>query len=175
VPVRDHQHPGPDGSFHAGGVSINALGEGSMTVSVMVARNSIDSPQPAIARSSSRPSSDPEQTGKAMTESQGTEAQRFRHALHQRVRGPTPWFALMYCSLFYAFRFYRRTEQWRLAETWPRINSAPGSTAICEMTLILAISSRPCNPVRADGTTPLAKVDATVAASCPACSLQSFL
>jgi len=30
-----------------GGVSINALGEGSMTVSVMVARNSIDSPQPA--------------------------------------------------------------------------------------------------------------------------------
>jgi hypothetical protein len=82
-----------------GGVSINALGEGSMTVSVMVARNSTDSPQPANSEVKLAPFPLTPQNWKGYDGGARGQNERFRMRFTNESMANS-WFALKYCSLF---------------------------------------------------------------------------
>jgi hypothetical protein len=92
-----------------GGVSINALGEGSMTVSVMVARNSTDSPQPANAEVKLAPFPLTPQNWRGYDGGARGQNERFRMRFTNGSMA-NAWFALKYCSLFTRPLFTGRTS-----------------------------------------------------------------
>jgi hypothetical protein len=92
-----------------GGVSINALGEGSMTVSVMVARNSTDSPQPANSEVKLAPFPLTPQNWKGYDGGARGQNERFRMRFTNGSMA-NAWFALKYCSLFTRPLFTGRTS-----------------------------------------------------------------
>jgi hypothetical protein len=92
-----------------GGVSINALGEGSMTVSVMVARNSADSPQPANGEVKLAPFPLTPQNWKGYDGGARGQNERFRMRFTNGSMA-NAWFALKYCSLFTRPLFTGRTS-----------------------------------------------------------------
>ena len=82
-----------------GGVSINALGEGSMTVSVMVSRDSVDAPQPNNGEVKLSPFPLTPQNWRGYDGGARGQNERFRMRFtNGSVAGA--WFALKYCSLF---------------------------------------------------------------------------
>jgi hypothetical protein len=92
-----------------GGVSINALGEGSMTVSVLVARNSTDSPQPANSEVKLAPFPLTPQNWKGYDGGARGQNERFRMRFTNGSMANS-WFALKYCSLFTRPLFTGRTS-----------------------------------------------------------------
>jgi hypothetical protein len=89
-----------------GGVSINALGMGSMSVSVMVARNYEDSSNPHEIKLAPFPLN-PE-NWKGYSGGARGQNERFRMRF-TNGSAPDAWFALKYCSLFTRPLFTGRT------------------------------------------------------------------
>jgi hypothetical protein len=92
-----------------GGVSINALGEGAMTVSVMVARSSTDSPQPANGEVKLTPFPLTPENWKGYDGGARGQNERFRMRFTNGSMA-NAWFALKYCSLFTRPLFTGRTS-----------------------------------------------------------------
>jgi hypothetical protein len=92
-----------------GGVSLNALGEGSMTVSVMVARNTTDSSQPVNGEVKLAPFPLTPQNWKGYDGGARGQNERFRMRFTNGSRA-NAWFALKYCSLFTRPLFTGRTS-----------------------------------------------------------------
>jgi uncharacterized protein YdaU (DUF1376 family) len=82
-----------------GGVTINALGQGSMTVSVMVARSFADSPQPGPNEIKLAPFPLTPENWKGYDGGARGQNERFRMRFTNGT-APNAWFALKYCSLF---------------------------------------------------------------------------
>jgi hypothetical protein len=91
-----------------GGVSINALGQGSMTVSVMVARSYADSPQPGANEIKLPPFPLTPENWKGYDGGARGQNERFRMRFTNGT-APNAWFALKYCSLFTRPLFIART------------------------------------------------------------------
>jgi hypothetical protein len=92
-----------------GGVSINALGEGSMTVSVIVARNSTDSPQPANGEVKLAPFPLTPENWRGYDGGARGQNERFRMRFTNGSMA-NAWFALKYCSLYTRPLFTGRTS-----------------------------------------------------------------
>ena len=82
-----------------GGVTINALGQGSMTVSVMVARSFANSPQPGANEIKLAPFPLTPENWKGYDGGARGQNERFRMRFTNGT-APNAWFALKYCSLF---------------------------------------------------------------------------
>jgi uncharacterized protein YdaU (DUF1376 family) len=82
-----------------GGVTINALGQGSMTVSVMVARSFADSPQPGPNEIKLVPFPLTPENWKGYDGGARGQNERFRMRFTNGTAA-NAWFALKYCSLF---------------------------------------------------------------------------
>jgi hypothetical protein len=82
-----------------GGVSINALGQGSMTVSVMVARSYTDSQQPGSGEIELAPFRLTPENWKGYDGGARGQNERFRMRFTNGSMA-NAWFALKYCSLF---------------------------------------------------------------------------
>jgi hypothetical protein len=82
-----------------GGVSINALGQGSMTVSVMVARSFADSEQPGPGEIKLAPFPLTPENWKGYDGGARGQNERFRMRFTNGTAA-NAWFALKYCSLF---------------------------------------------------------------------------
>jgi hypothetical protein len=91
-----------------GGVSINALGQGSMTVSVMVARSYADSQQPGANEIKLAPFPLTPENWKGYDGGARGQNERFRMRFTNGT-APNAWFALKYCSLFTRPLFTART------------------------------------------------------------------
>jgi hypothetical protein len=91
-----------------GGVSINALGQGSMTVSVMVARSFTDSPQPGGNEIKLAPFPLTPENWKGYSGGARGQNERFRMRFTNGTAA-NAWFALKYCSLFTRPLFSGRT------------------------------------------------------------------
>ena len=91
-----------------GGVSINALGQGSMTVSVMVARSFTDSPGPGTNEVKLAPFPLTPENWKGYSGGARGQNERFRMRFTNGT-APNAWFALKYCSLFTRPLFSGRT------------------------------------------------------------------
>jgi hypothetical protein len=91
-----------------GGVSINALGEGAMTVSVMVARSYADSQEPGPGEIKLPPFRLTPENWRGYGAGARGQNERFRMRF---TNGSVPdaWFALKYCSLFTRPLFTART------------------------------------------------------------------
>ncbi len=148
-----------------GGVSINALGEGSMTVSVMVARTYADSPQsPGNGTNEIKLAPFPLTPENWRGYDGGARGQneRFRMRFTNGAIA-NAWFALKYCSLFTRPLFTGRSSAMALSVNLAQINSAAKGNSDLRETLTgmhLALQSLYAQT----GTTPLAKVDASAAA-----------
>jgi hypothetical protein len=92
-----------------GGVSINALGEGSMSVSVMVARGYKDSPQPSGREILLPPFPLTPENWKGYSGGARGQNERFRLRFTNGT-APNAWFALKYCNLFTRPLFSGRTS-----------------------------------------------------------------
>jgi hypothetical protein len=92
-----------------GGVSINALGEGAMTVSVMVARNYADSPQAGATEIKLPPFRLTPENWRGYDGGARGQNERFRMRF-TNASIPNAWFALKYCSLFTRPLFAARTN-----------------------------------------------------------------
>ena len=92
-----------------GGVSINALGEGAMTVSVMVARNYADSPQAGATEIRLSPFRLTPENWRGYDGGARGQNERFRMRFTNGSI-PNAWFALKYCSLFTRPLFTARTS-----------------------------------------------------------------
>jgi hypothetical protein len=92
-----------------GGVSINALGEGSMSVSVMVARGYKDSPQPSGREIMLPPFPLTPENWKGYSGGARGQNERFRLRFTNGT-APNAWFALKYCNLFTRPLFSGRTS-----------------------------------------------------------------
>jgi hypothetical protein len=92
-----------------GGVSINALGEGSMSVSVMVARGYKDSPQPSGREIMLPPFALTPENWKGYSGGARGQNERFRLRFTNGTAA-NAWFALKYCSLFTRPLFSGRTS-----------------------------------------------------------------
>ena len=91
-----------------GGVSINALGQGSMTVSVMVARSFTDSPEPGGNEIKLAPFPLTPENWKGYSGGARGQNERFRMRFTNGTVA-NAWFALKYCSLFTRPLFSGRT------------------------------------------------------------------
>ena len=91
-----------------GGVSINALGQGSMTVSVMVARNFTDSPGTGAHEIELAPFPLTPENWKGYSGGARGQNERFRMRFTNGTAA-NAWFALKYCSLFTRPLFSGRT------------------------------------------------------------------
>jgi hypothetical protein len=91
-----------------GGVSINALGQGSMTVSVMVARSYANSSQPGANEIKLAPFPLTPENWKGYDGGARGQNERFRMRFTNGT-APNAWFALKYCSLFTRPLFTART------------------------------------------------------------------
>ncbi|MGA3223521.1 MAG: hypothetical protein ABSC65_07145 [Acidobacteriaceae bacterium] len=91
-----------------GGVSINALGQGSMTVSVMVARSYANSSQPSANEIKLAPFPLTPENWKGYDGGARGQNERFRMRFTNGT-APNAWFALKYCSLFTRPLFTART------------------------------------------------------------------
>jgi hypothetical protein len=91
-----------------GGVSINALGQGSMTVSVMVARSYANSSQPGANEIKLAPFPLTPENWKGYDGGARGQNERFRMRFTNGT-APNAWFALKYCSLFTRPMFTART------------------------------------------------------------------
>ena len=91
-----------------GGVSINALGQGSMTVSVMVARSFRDSPEPGANEIKLAPFPLTQENWKGYSGGARGQNERFRMRFTNGTVA-NAWFALKYCSLFTRPLFSGRT------------------------------------------------------------------
>jgi hypothetical protein len=91
-----------------GGVSINALGHGSMNVSVMVARSYADSPQPGAHEIKLAPFPLTPENWKGYSGGARGQNERFRMRFTNGTAA-NAWFALKYCSLFTRPLFTGRT------------------------------------------------------------------
>ena len=91
-----------------GGVSINALGQGSMTVSVMVARSFTDSPEPGANEIKLAPFPLTPENWKGYSGGARGQNERFRMRFTNGTVA-NAWFALKYCSLFTRPLFSGRT------------------------------------------------------------------
>jgi hypothetical protein len=92
-----------------GGVSINALGEGSMSVSVMVARGYKDSPQPSGREIMLPPFALTPENWKGYSGGARGQNERFRLRFTNGTAA-NAWFALKYCNLFTRPLFSGRTS-----------------------------------------------------------------
>jgi hypothetical protein len=91
-----------------GGVSINALGQGSITVSVMVARSYANSSQPSANEIKLAPFPLTPENWKGYDGGARGQNERFRMRFTNGT-APNAWFALKYCSLFTRPLFTART------------------------------------------------------------------
>jgi hypothetical protein len=91
-----------------GGVSINALGQGSMTVSVMVARSFVDSQEPGANEIKLAPFRLTPENWRGYSGGGRGQNERFRMRFTNGTIA-NAWFALKYCSLFTRPLFTGRT------------------------------------------------------------------